>query len=224
MAKIKSFKLRKGTSVNGYVVREPLGLGWEGEVYRVREEYSQGQRVLKLFDPSQYRSKHMYEYGARLDRLSEVPGVIRFYHGGYWEKLDCHYFVMLYVEGVTLERTIARRPMPLFRALRIVRDILKIVAECHAQKSRVGDIHADNIILTAGDKPTIIDLDLSSGLNRQNVVDDLTAASKLLYYLNRNGPYPADLRAMLSKHADALRRRYRSVDAVLEALSVLMGT
>jgi serine/threonine protein kinase len=224
MGRVRSFKLRRGTWINGYQVRERLGRGWEGEVYRVREEYSQGQRVLKLFDPSLYRSRHMHQYGAKLEILTDVAGVVRFYHGGYWEVRDAHYLVMRFVEGVSLERLVAKRSMPLFRALRIVRDLLNIVRDCHARDCRVGDIHADNIILAAGDRPFIIDLDLGTTLTRRTAVEDITAAAQLLYYLNwTRGPYSADLRHVLPKHADALKARYKKASDVLDSLAGLMG-
>jgi len=68
----------------------------------------------------------MHPYGAKLEHLSEVPGIVRFYHGGHWAAQDAHYLVMRFVEGVSLEQLVAKRSMPLFRALRIVRELLKI--------------------------------------------------------------------------------------------------
>jgi len=166
----------------------------------------------------------MCRYGAKLEHLSDVAGIVRFYHGGYWDKRDSHYLVMRFVDGVSLERLVSKRSMPLFRALRIVRELLKIVRDCHARDCRVGDIHADNIILAAGDRPFIIDLDLGTTLSRRTAVEDITAAAQLLYYLNWNrGPYSADLRKVLPKHADALKTRYKKASDVLESLADLMG-
>jgi hypothetical protein len=70
LGRVRSFRLRRGTWIDGYEIRERLGRGWEGEVYRAREKYSRGQRVLKLFDPALYRSTWMHRYGAKLERLS----------------------------------------------------------------------------------------------------------------------------------------------------------
>lgn len=224
MSRVKSFKLRKGTGINGYTICERLGSGWEGEVYRVREDYSQGERVLKLFDPSQYRSKHMTKYCPKLEKLSAIPGIIRFYHTGHWEPRDCYYLVMEYVSGVPLQRAISRRPLPLFKALRVVRDLLRVVRACHDSRCCVGDIHSDNIILATTDRPYIIDVDLGSKLTRRTAADDRTAVCKLLYELTWNtGPYPADLRHALPKRADALATKYNSTSSILSALDALMG-
>ncbi len=222
--RVRSFKLRRGTWINGYEIRQSLGRGWEGEVYRAREKYSRGQRVLKIFDPALYRSKWMYRYGAKLERLSNVRGVVRFYHGGYWEPRDSHYLVMQFVDGVSLERIASARVMPLFRAMRILRELLTIVKDCHAAGCRVGDIHADNIILAAGDRPFVIDLDLGAALNRATALGDVTAAVRLFYRLNRSrGPYSPDFKKVLPNHAGALKARYGSATDLLGALTELMG-
>ncbi len=222
--RVRSFKLRRGTWINGYEIRESLGRGWEGEVYRAREKYSRGQRVLKLFDPALYRSRFMYRYGAKLERLSSVRGVVRFHHGGYWEPRDSHYLVMQLVDGESLARLASARAMPLFRAMRIVRELLTIVRDCHAAGCRVGDIHADNIILAAGDRPFVIDLDLGAALNRATALRDITAVARLFYTLNRNrGPYSADFKNVLPRRAGALKARYRSATDLLQALTELMG-
>jgi serine/threonine protein kinase len=103
---------------------------------------------------------------------------------------------MQFVDGVSLERLASRRAMPLFRALRIVRELLKINRDCHAAGCQVGDIHSDNIILATGDRPFVIDLDLGDELNRRTVLSDIAAASRLFYYLNWDrGPYPPASRA-----------------------------
>lgn len=225
MGRVESFRLRRGTWINGYQIRERLGRGWEGEVYRVREKYSRASRVLKLFDPAIYRAEQMYRYGARLERLSSVRGVIRFYHGGYWQPRDSHYLVMQFVDGMSLERLVSRRAMPLFRALRIVRELLKIVRDCHAAGCRVGDIHSGNIILAANDRPIVIDLDLGDELTRRTVLSDIAAASRLFYYLNWDrGPYSPDFKRVLPRRRDALKARYRSANDLLDALTGLMGT
>jgi serine/threonine protein kinase len=185
MAKIKSFRLRRGTRINGYQIKERLGRGWEGEVYRVTEEYSNGQRVMKLFDPDEYRSNQMCRYSKMLEDISDVSGVVRFYHGGYWKERDCHYLIMQYIDGKPLDRCVATGPMPLFRALRIVRELLEIVKSCHNLNYRVGDINASNVILAEGDKPFIIDFDLEKRLDRERAIEDLTTTCKLLYTLER---------------------------------------
>jgi len=222
MSRVKSFKVRGGTDINGYKVRECLGRGWEGEVYRVAEEFSGASRVLKLFDPHQYRSKHMLQYCPKLEKLSNVSGVIRYYHGGWWERHDCYYLVMESLDGKPLDQVVSRRSLPLFQALRVIRDLLRIVRDCHDLHCCVGDIHSGNIILSTAGHPCIIDVDLGSKLTTRTASTDRVAVCKLFYELT-DGPYAADLRHTLPKRADALATKYKSTSGVLRALDTLLG-
>jgi serine/threonine protein kinase len=127
MPEIESFKLRRGTLINDeYLIKERLGKGWEGEVYRVREKFSNGERVLKLFNPNEYRSKQMEQYCKKAEYVSSINGVIKYYHAGYWEKKDCYYMVMEYFLGNTLQKLIDRHPLSLFYALKIIRRLFCI--------------------------------------------------------------------------------------------------
>jgi serine/threonine protein kinase len=222
MPRVKSFKVRKGTEINGYRVDECLGRGWEGEVYRVTEEFSRAPRVLKLFDPHQYRSKHMFEYCPKLEKLSSVSAVIRYYNGGWWERYDCYYLVMESVDGMPLDRLVSRRWLPLFRALRIVRDLLRIVRDCHDLNCCVGDIHSGNIILSAPERPCIIDVDLGSKFTRQTSATDRVAICKLLYELT-DVPQTFDLRQTIPKRANAIAAKYKSTSEALRAVDSLLG-
>ena len=223
MARIKSFNLRRGTSIKNYQIRDCLGRGWEGEVYHVREESSQAERVMKLLDPAEYRSKQISLYGQTLEAISQVLGVIRFYHTGYWEPRDCYFLVMQYVGGTPLDQCVPNGPIGLFRALRIVRELLQIVQGCHALGYRVGDIHEENVVLGPDDWPFIIDFDLGGRLDKEAVIHDIIAACKLLYYLTKGDVLPADLKEILPKRVDALERRYKSVESVIAALDNLVG-
>lgn len=217
-----TFNLPRGTQIDGYVIRKRLGGGQEGEVYRVREQYSQAERVMKLFDPSEYGAKRVSRYSKLLEAVSSVPGVIRYDKGGHNEAKGCHYILMQYVEGKTLGEITDRHRMHSFRTLRVVHELLCTVAGVHRKGYRVGDIHIGNVILAPEDKPVIIDLD-PGHLNKPARLEDLTSTCKLLYSLTDNGWIPPDLKKVLPKRADVLGRRYNNAESVLEALDDLTG-
>jgi len=225
MGRVKSFRLRRGRTIGDYSIRERLGRGWEGEVYRVREKYSQSERVLKLFDyKAGYRFSRVSRFCRKYERLTGVNGVIRFHHGGWSVDHRAHYIVMEYVPGKTLERFPPRGGVPVFRALRIVRDILRVVDACHARQCRVGDIAPENIIIGSDDRPYIIDLDFGKTLTRSAAVDDVAAVCKLFYFLTKGrGAIPADLRRALPKKANVVAARYKNAKQALAALHQLTG-
>jgi Serine/threonine protein kinase len=225
MSVIPSFKLRRGVSINkSYLIRECLGRGWEGEVYRVRELYSDGERVLKLFDPSEYRSKQMQQYCSKFDRISSVEGIIHYYHGGYWKEKDAYYMVMEFFNGKDLEKHIEKRHFPVFKALKIVREIFRISSKCHKNKTCLGDIHLGNILMDHDEQIKIIDFDLEVKFTKDQSIIDIVSVCKLFYELSGNlDNYPPDLRDVIPKRQNAIANRYDKVTQVLTELEELMG-
>ena len=223
MSGIPSFKVRNGTEIGNYKVTQYLGTGWEGEVYRVIETYSGGHRVLKLFNPADYRSKQMGMYSARFEKLTQVSGVIKYYHADYWEDRDAYYLVMEYFAGKDLE-TLCQKPFPVFKALKTVRSLYKIINDCHEIKVCIGDIHPGNILMNGDGQVEIIDIDFSVEFTKETIILDVVAISKMLYVLiGNNSDIPADLRDVLPMREDAIRNRYSSAKDVLDALDELMG-
>lgn len=222
---VKSFRLRRKSVINdSYTIIDRLGRGWEGEVYRVSEIYSGGSRVLKLFDPKNYRSKAMSAYCAKMERLSSVRGIVRFYHGGWWEKKDAYYVVAEYCAGNPLDR-VAHGKVPIFRALRIVRAMLHTVDACHARKECLGDLHLGNVIGLTDDSPVIIDYDSSVKYSRMAVREDVVALCKMFFEMTKlvMAEAPPELVKVLPKYEDAIQRRYGKASELLDALDGLMG-
>jgi serine/threonine protein kinase len=223
MPVVKSFKVRKGTEINDYTIVKSLGRGWEGEVYQVVENYSGGNRVMKLFDPVGYRSKQIGEYASKFEKLSGVSGIIRYYHAGYWEKHDVYYLIMEYFSGTDLE-VLSQKPWPVFKALKAVRNIYRIIGECHMRGECVGDLHAGNVLVDPEGCMKIIDIDCGISPSKEHIIQDIVAATKLLYeIIGSSSELPADLRRILPKKEDAIRKRYGSSEQVLTALDELMG-
>lgn len=223
MAEVDSFEIRKGTVINDYKIVKRLGKGWEGEVYQVVEEYSGGKRVLKIFNPAEYRSKQIGKYCSKFETLSGVQGVIRYYHAGYWEDRDAYYLVMEYFEGRDLGE-LSKKPWPVFKALRTVRKVCHIINDCHSEKICVGDLHAGNILVDSIGCIRIIDIDFEAIHNNEYAVQDVVSVSKLLYTLIGSADkLTDDLKKVLPMRADAIRNRYKSTQQVLDALDELMG-
>ena len=217
--RIKSFGLKPGTKINGYVVCRRLGRGFEGEVYLVREVDPQGLRVLKLYDHDRYPFRQLYPYGRKLESLANVSGIVGYFHCGYWEPRNCHYLILDYVVGRSLERIRGRCRMPFIHALRIVRELCFIVRDCHETGVRVGDISSDNIILTVDDRPVIVDLDWRSRLTRCSATEDIIAVVHVLHRLIQHLEPPSGMfRRRLPKRRNAIVARYKSAQQLLQAI------
>ncbi len=148
------FRLRKGRLIGGkYVVEEPLGRGWEGEVYKVTERSTGAMRAIKLFHPKRnLRDRRLKRYARKLERLRRCSIVIKYHHtesvrvGG--EKLTC--LVSEFVEGEMLPDYVRRqrgRRLEPFRALHVVHALAVGLAEIHDHGAYHGDLHPENILI-----------------------------------------------------------------------------
>ena len=220
-----SFKLKTGSSIEGYIVLECLGRNYEGEVYRVFDQYSGSERAFKIFFlPSGFR--YVARYAEKLQRLRGMEGVVTYCHAGYWAERDCHYTVLELVEGKDLAKLSRNRPFPVFKALKVARQLFRILACCQEERKEcLGDLGLSNIVLSRDGKVTVIDLDMEARFSRKNIRADIVSVCDIFYRLNWNrGPYSRDLRRMIPKCRPTIEKRYRNASQVLEAIEELLGT
>lgn len=136
-----------------YRLAEPLGCGWEGEVYRVAELRTGISRAAKVFYPERNPGNRTARFHARkLERLRHCPILIQYHHSEEVEvgerKATC--LISDLVEGEPLteltERHAGRR-LPTFEALHLLR-ALAVGVECiHQTGEYHGDLHAGNIVV-----------------------------------------------------------------------------
>lgn len=219
-----SFKLKTGSSFEGYIVLERLGKADEGEVYRVFDPYSGSERALKIFFP-ELGFCYVARYADKLERLRGINGILQYYHGGYWTEYGCHYMVLELVHGKDLAKLSRNRPFPVFKALQVARQLFRIVAYCHhLKKECLADLDLTNIILSHEEKVTVIDIDGRARFTKTNIREDIGSVCEIFYELNWNrGPYPRDLRRTIPKCQQTIKKRYRSANQALEAVEELMG-
>src|SRR5438067_2194288 len=80
--KIKRFDFPAGKSVAGkYEVEGPLGSGWEGEVYAIREKTTGIRRAAKFYYPHRDpMGKAAIAYARKLDALRHCPILMQYHH------------------------------------------------------------------------------------------------------------------------------------------------
>ena len=160
--KIKSFKIPVGTWLSDnlaeYQINDCLGRGWEAECYSCVEGFSDGSRVIKVFESSELEEKLFCQYAFKLEKLNQanVPGVIRFYHAGYWKKFDSWFLILEKVNGVDLK--VYKKRLSVFQALKVVRQLFFTISKAHQICVCFGDLHEENILINKLDfSTTIID-------------------------------------------------------------------
>ncbi len=149
-----SFNLKPGRSLGGrYVVKERLGLGSEGEVYRVTEPLTNKERAIKLFYPEKnYKFKTSIRYAKKLDKLKESPIVMDYLGHEVLRIKDKRVACLVseLIEGQTLYEFVGKqrgKKLGVFPAIHLLYTIVLGVEAIHHEGEYHGDLHVDNVII-----------------------------------------------------------------------------
>lgn len=153
-SKIKQFNFHLNQTICGkYIIKEKLGAGWEGEVYRVKEIETGIDRAVKLFYPHRnIKNKNAIQYAKLLHTLSGCPIAIQYqtYDNLVYNDRQITLLVSEYIEGELLSSFLQRHPgkhIGVFRGLQLLHALSAGLESMHSLKISHGDLHADNIIV-----------------------------------------------------------------------------
>ena len=152
-----------GTQVAHYVIRERLGRGGMGVVYRAEDSRLQRTVALKFLPPlwtEDERAMARFRQEAKAASALDHPNICTIYEinetpgGRLFIAMACY-------EGETLKEKIAREPLPVETALDYALQIAKGLARAH----RSGIIHRDikpaNVMITEDGRAKILDFGLA---------------------------------------------------------------
>ena len=139
-----------GTKLGRYEIRSKLGEGGMGEVYLARDTQLDREIALKLLtaDVSKDQQRlHRFLQEARAASALSHPNVAHIYEIG--EAEGAHYIAMEFVEGLSLDRKIGGRPVPVAELLEIAIQIADALDEAHAKGITHRDIKSSNIVISS---------------------------------------------------------------------------
>lgn len=152
--KARRFDFPPGKSVAGkYEIERPLGSGWEGEVYAIRERSTGIRRAAKFYYPHRDPiGKAAISYARKLDALRHCPILMQYHHQeiAYVRGRKVVVVISELVEGRKLSEFLADQPrhrLSAFEALHVLYALARGIAPIHARGEYHGDIHDDNIMI-----------------------------------------------------------------------------
>lgn len=153
-SKVKRFDFLPGRIIaSKYEIESPLGSGWEGEVYVIRERSTGIRRAAKFYYPHRDpRGKSAIAYARKLDALRHCPILMTYHHQeiAYFKRRKVIVVISELVEGEKLSDFLLRQPgnrLSSFEALHVLYTLARGITPIHAIGEYHGDIHDDNIMI-----------------------------------------------------------------------------
>ncbi len=189
--KIDSFDLTPGRKIGGrYQVISKLGWGWEGEVYKVREDLTGIERAAKLFFPQRnLGNKASKLYAQKLHKLRHCALFIQYHTKEVikYRKIPVMALISEYVEGELLSVFLTKFPgkrLSPYQAVHLLYALTKGIEDLHLFNEYHGDLHSDNIIVNQFGLEfdlKVLDFLHWSGTKRESMREDICGLIQIFH-------------------------------------------
>ncbi len=190
-ARISAFDFQPGEILaDKYEVIRPLGSGWEGEIYLLRERSTRVERAGKFFFPQRNRRDVTARRSARKLHKLRRCSLITSYHARErfdHEGVEVTLLVSEFVPGETLDDLLLRQPgkrLHIFPALQLLHDLAAGMEQIHRQREYHGDLHASNVMVQRfgiGFDLKLLDLYNQGPFSANRVADDVCDMVRIFY-------------------------------------------
>jgi serine/threonine-protein kinase len=155
--------LQIGDQFDRYQIQAHLSQGGMSDIYRAYDVVNKREVVLKVPDASMIGDPAQFERFQREKQVMSTlkhPAILQGLDSGVYNRTP--YLVTELVEGKPLRQMINESaPLPLERAVELVRKIAEGMAYCHDNGVIHRDLKPENILVTAEGQPVIIDFGLA---------------------------------------------------------------
>lgn len=157
-----SYPLKPGETVSHYVVRERLGSGGMGTVYRAEDTRLGREVALKFIHEAIGGDRHAVERFRREARAASSlnhPNVCTVYDVG--EHEGRHFMVMELLDGQPLDRLVDGGPLPTKRLASLGIRVAEALAAAHEKGVVHRDLKPANVVVTGSGQPKVLDFGLA---------------------------------------------------------------
>lgn len=151
-----------GSKINQYLIKEKLGAGGQGTVYKALDTKLNRTVVIKVLPPeltAKTANFKRFEREAQLCSQLDHPNICTIYD--FHEANGIYYIAMQYVEGKNVRQLVAGRPLELKSALSIAVHTCDALAYTHSRGIIHRDIKAGNIMVTSEGQVKVLDFGLA---------------------------------------------------------------
>lgn len=167
-----------GSKINQYLIKEKLGAGGQGTVYKALDTKLNRTVVIKVLPPeltAKTANFKRFEREAQLCSQLDHPNICTIYD--FHDAGGVYYIAMQYVEGKNVRQLVAGRPLELRSALSIAIQTCDALAYTHSRGIIHRDIKAGNVMVTSEGQVKILDFGLAK-LVQDEPRENATAAER----------------------------------------------
>ncbi len=151
-----------GSKINQYLIKEKIGAGGQGTVYKALDTKLNRTVVIKILPPeltAKTANFKRFEREAQLCSQLDHPNICTIYD--FHEADGVFYIAMQYIEGKNVRQLVAGRPLEMRSALSIAVQVCDALAFSHSRGIIHRDIKAGNVMVTSGGQAKILDFGLA---------------------------------------------------------------
>ena len=173
----KDFAAHIPTQFGDYELKEEIGRGAQGVVYRARQKSLNRTVALKIVALGHWASTtHLKRFRLEAEAAAGLnhPSIVPIHEIG--ERDGCCYFSMNFVDGKALDEVAKREPMSTRAAAQLVAKLARTVNYAHERGILHRDIKPGNILLDGEGEPHLTDFGLARLVAAESTVTRTTEA------------------------------------------------
>ncbi|MGP8244707.1 MAG: serine/threonine-protein kinase [Bryobacteraceae bacterium] len=174
--------LQPGSTVGDYQVVSLLGAGGMGKVYKVRNMISDRFEALKVLLPDLAAAPELADRFLREIKVQaslEHPNIAALHNA--MRIQNQLLMVMEFVDGVTLERELKGGPLPVWKAVDCVAQVLSALSYAHSHGVIHRDVKPANMILTVSGVVKLMDFGIAKAASDHRLTLTGTTLGSLYY-------------------------------------------
>ncbi len=151
-----------GSQINQYLIKDKIGSGGQGTVYRAIDTKLNRTAVVKILPPEltlKTANFKRFEREAQLCSQLDHPNICTIYD--FNEANGVYYIAMQWVDGKNVRQLVGGRPLQLKSALSIAIQVTDALAYAHSKNIIHRDIKAGNVMVTDSGQAKILDFGLA---------------------------------------------------------------